>query len=67
MKVIVKRALKILLGEQKATRLFFMTRRGIRNIEITGFIIKTAYRKYICGGGGGNTPTIIRKALIHKA
>lgn len=52
MKVIIKRALKLLLGEQKATRLFFMTRRGIRNVEITRFIIKVAYYKFIGGGGG---------------
>lgn len=51
MKVIIKRALKLLLGEQKATRLFFMTRRGIRNVEITRFIIKVAYYKFIGGGG----------------
>ncbi|GAB0172760.1 hypothetical protein NHP164001_07760 [Helicobacter trogontum] len=54
MKVIIKRALRILLGEKRATHLFFMTRRGIRNLEITKFIIKIAYGKYI--GGGGQTP-----------
>lgn len=51
MKVIIKRALRILLGKKRATHLFFMTRRGIRNLEITKFIIKIAYGKYIGGGG----------------
>ncbi|EEO23062.1 hypothetical protein HRAG_00119 [Helicobacter bilis ATCC 43879] len=54
MKVVIKRALKVLLGEKRATHLFFMTRRGIRNLEITKFVIKIAYGKYI--GGGGQTP-----------
>ncbi len=52
MKVIVKRTLKVLLGEKKATRLFFIARRGIRNLEITKLIIKIAYKKYKMGGGG---------------
>ncbi|WP_285818644.1 hypothetical protein [Helicobacter bilis] len=51
MKVVIKRALKVLLGEKRATHLFFMTRRGIRNLEITKFVIKIAYGKYIGGGG----------------
>ncbi|WP_237022127.1 hypothetical protein [Helicobacter bilis] len=50
MKVVIKRALKVLLGEKRATHLFFMTRRGIRNLEITKFVIKIAYGKYIGGG-----------------
>lgn len=54
MKVVIKRALKVLLGEKRATHLFFMTRRGIRNLEITKFVIKIAYGKYIGGGGGAN-------------
>lgn len=54
MKVVIKRVLKVLLGEKRATHLFFMTRRGIRNLEITKFVIKIAYSKYI--GGGGQTP-----------
>lgn len=49
MKVVIKRALRVLLGEKRATHLFFMTRRGIRNLEITKFVIKIAYGKYIGG------------------
>ena len=48
---IIKTNIKLLLGEEKSTHLHFMMKRTIRNITITIFIIKTAYCKYLTGGG----------------